>query len=271
MTASNDFPECAMLDDLTKNQRYYMFNLVPPTFNSDVGRRMNDNSFSWNMKTFPMVHGSEEGLVLYTRVVAPNEENNLKQLAKPKTTRPHAIENKASRTQERLSAAQQNSVKQSQAKWSNKRPSQPSQRPAAHVTGNSSSVLTSNRKANPPIESTTNQRVVKFNVMESKPEPAATTSSHSQHATSLPHGAGAMLHSDRPDANNPKQAAKYGLHAHKPSQEEQEMKRYVEREKAVMTASHVFTWGGRFKYSGPENGLSRQTWATGISKQPLRL
>jgi hypothetical protein len=62
MTTSHDFPECAMLDDLTKNQRYYMFNLVPPAFNSDVGRRMNDNSFAWSMKTFPMVHGSEEGL-----------------------------------------------------------------------------------------------------------------------------------------------------------------------------------------------------------------
>ena len=37
----------------------------------------------------------------------------------------------------------------------------------------------------------------------------------------------------------------------------QEMRSYVNREKAVMTASHVFTWGGRHTYAGPEHGLSR--------------
>ncbi len=42
--------------------------------------------------------------VLYSRVVAPNEENNLKQLSKPKATRSPAPENKATRTQERLAA-----------------------------------------------------------------------------------------------------------------------------------------------------------------------
>jgi len=49
------------------------------------------------------------------------------------------------------------------------------------------------------------------------------------------------------------------------------MQAYVNREKAVMTASHTFTWGGRHKYCGPAQGMSRQTWAAQLTKPPLRL
>ena len=58
----SEYPECAMLDDLTAQPRYVMFSLVPPTFSSAYGRQMDSSVFGHQLKTVPMVHGSEQGL-----------------------------------------------------------------------------------------------------------------------------------------------------------------------------------------------------------------
>ena len=58
----SEYPECAMLDDLTAQPRYVMFSLVPPTFSSAFGRQMDSSVFGHQLKTVPMVHGSEQGL-----------------------------------------------------------------------------------------------------------------------------------------------------------------------------------------------------------------
>ncbi len=51
-----------MLDELCKDQRFFMFNMQSPAFQSDVGRKMHESNFSWTLKTLPMVHGTEQGL-----------------------------------------------------------------------------------------------------------------------------------------------------------------------------------------------------------------
>lgn len=64
---------------------------------------------------------------------------------------------------------------------------------------------------------------------------------------------------------------KYGIKVKlTPSKEQEELASYVQREKGLMT--HSFTWGGRL-HSGPSemSGVSRQTWALGTKKPPLRL
>jgi len=86
---------------------------------------------------------------------------------------------------------------------------------------------------------------------------AATSAPSTSHASSATSATGSYV--------------KRTLVSQKLSKEEQEFRDYYNRERATMTASHVFTWGGRFKYHGPEQGLSRQTWATGLHKPPLRL
>ena len=49
-------------DNNSSNLSDYMFSLVPPTFSSTAGKRMDENQFGHKLKTLPMVHGSEQGL-----------------------------------------------------------------------------------------------------------------------------------------------------------------------------------------------------------------
>ena len=51
-----------MLDDLTAQPRYVMLSLVTPTLSSAYGRQMDSSVFGHQLKTVPMVHGSEQGL-----------------------------------------------------------------------------------------------------------------------------------------------------------------------------------------------------------------
>ena len=70
---------------------------------------------------------------------------------------------------------------------------------------------------------------------------------------------------------------KYGIKVKMtPSKEQQELTEYLQREKGLI--SKAYTWGGRLPHTGPSahhtsesSGLSRQTWALGTKKPPLRL
>ena len=59
---ASEYPECEMLDALTGNQRFFMFSMAAPSFQSKIAQHMDASSFGHPLKTLPMVHGSEQGL-----------------------------------------------------------------------------------------------------------------------------------------------------------------------------------------------------------------
>ena len=135
---TSEYPECDMLDALTSTQRYFMFQMAPPTFQSKVAQHMDASSFGHPLKTLPMVHGSEQGLgeyeatsskkrrhrsiesylpvaVLYERFSTDKEQSGIKALARPKPNlaRAPVSEQMPSRTQERLEVTRQKKVRDS--------------------------------------------------------------------------------------------------------------------------------------------------------------
>lgn len=47
---------------------------------------------------------------------------------------------------------------------------------------------------------------------------------------------------------------------------------YVQKQRATMTAPHVFTWGGRFRWQGPKHATGMQhTVRSGLRREPLNL
>lgn len=46
---------------------------------------------------------------------------------------------------------------------------------------------------------------------------------------------------------------------------------HFQKQRATMTAAHVFTWGGRFKYARGNSSSHSTPWTPGKHKAPLRL
>lgn len=299
MEDADIFPELAILDELTSStQPSYLFALTASTSASSAGRRM-DPGFAHKAKTLPMVLEVNGGLVMHEKHVMQEEENVvLNRLAKPKeTSRVHLASRVGARRPDPYREGIGNAAgsgggagigpsskrdmqhqHQQPSRWTN----------TLHVDKSSASFpgsrsgLGGGGGVHIPHQgdpSSLSPLVTLGGVNSSSVAAAGNCTAGGGGVRRVPSSAGGggargRLPDLQPLGPPPLgTTGKYGIAVKmRPSPAQEEMQRYLNTEKALMT--HVFTWGGRIKYSGPsEEGLSKQDFwaASGISKPPLRL
>uniref|UniRef100_A0A7S0WR37 Uncharacterized protein n=1 Tax=Chlamydomonas leiostraca TaxID=1034604 RepID=A0A7S0WR37_9CHLO len=235
-----DSLEVKILDQLTATPTSFILSNARPPLRSDAARKIDAGFRHQKAVLNPMVYSSDAGLVLYERVVTSHQEDKmLKKLSKPKSVRALVPTSKP---------VLPHNMSQPSASAS----SQP--QPAASTSGGGAA---SPKTLSPRAASAPRMNGVDMSGSRAGPGPGPGSSGY---------GTGLYTPARKQYTKALRSQSDIELAA---------SKQKFQNERSTMTASHVFTWGGRFRFQPPTQAVGvaqgMQQWTPGLQRSPQRL